>query len=155
MKVLFVCTANVCRSPLAEGYLKFLLQKDPVDGIEVSSAGVLALSGLPAFSCAAEVAKINEFDISDHRARRLTRPMAIESDVIFCMETWQVEEVLKLDPELSNKVALLGRFYQERHPLFQIPDPREFSVAETLKTFDQIRRSVQGYLESVRSSNPS
>ena len=43
MKILFICTANVCRSPLAEGYLKSLLQEYNKTDVEVASAGVAAL----------------------------------------------------------------------------------------------------------------
>ena len=49
MKVLFVCTGNCFRSPLAEGYFKALLNQKKVKGIEVASAGVAALVGSSAF----------------------------------------------------------------------------------------------------------
>ena len=48
MRVLFVCTGNVCRSPLAEGYLKFLVKQGNLQDVEVESAGVAALAGCAA-----------------------------------------------------------------------------------------------------------
>jgi protein-tyrosine phosphatase len=151
MKVLFICTANVCRSPLAEGYLKHLLKTKPVTGISVESAGVMALSGSSAFECAAEVAQLSGFDISAHRARKLTPTIGTDSDLILCMETWQAKEVLKIDPNWISKVALLGNYHSSKRRLFQIPDPTSFTTEHTLEVFDLIRDSVNSLHQSLIS----
>ena len=143
MKVLFICTANVCRSPLAEGYLKHLLAHETPE-IEVSSAGVLARSGSPAFECAVEVGRLNGFDLAPHRARLLTPEIAAGVDLILCMETWQASKVLDLDQNLIGKTVLLGNYHPGKQRLFQIPDPRSFNVPHTLEVFQLIQESIQG-----------
>ncbi|MGH9857461.1 MAG: low molecular weight protein-tyrosine-phosphatase [Acidobacteriota bacterium] len=144
MKVLFICTANVCRSPLAEGYFKHLLGNDSATFIEVASAGVLAHAGSPAFDCAVEVARQNGFDLAPHKARRITLQMAHDVDLILCMETWQASRVLDLDQNLIVKTKLLGNYHPGGQRLLQIPDPRSFNVPDTLEVFQMIQESVQG-----------
>jgi protein-tyrosine-phosphatase len=149
MNVIFICTANVCRSPLAEGYLKFLLKQKGTEGVNVSSAGIVALSGAPAFECAIEVARQFQFDITAHRAQQLTAIMAEQADRILCMEPWQASAVLELTPKTMEKVSLLGSFHPKRMVLLPIPDPKEFNAQETLPVFELIRFSVDGFLESL------
>lgn len=148
MKVLFICTANVCRSPLAEGYFKHILGSDSATGFEVASAGVLAHAGSPAFDCAVEVARLNGFDLAPHKARRITLEMANDVDLILCMETWQASRVLDLDQNLIGKTKLLGNYHPSGQRLLQIPDPRSFNVADTLEVFDMIQDSIQGLKKS-------
>ena len=150
MKILFICTANVCRSPLAEGYCKHLLGNDSAAGIEVASAGVLAHSGSPAFDCAVEVARLSGFDLQPHKARRITLEMADESDLILCMETWQASRVLDLDQNLIGKTQLLGNYHPSRQRLLQIPDPQSFNVPDTLEVFQMIQESVQELQKKLR-----
>jgi protein-tyrosine-phosphatase len=149
MKVLFVCTGNVCRSPLAEGYLKSLLANNKMNGVEVSSAGIAALVGAPPFECAIEVAQKHGFEIGDHIARQITVPLIEETDHIFCMESWQANIVKDLTPEFEQRIALLGSFHPNNSPLFQIPDPADFTVPETLITFDLIKSSVETFFSSL------
>lgn len=156
MKVIFVCTANVCRSPLAEGYLKSILagtsqeiqavEKSVRDKLDISSAGVAALAGSPPFDCAVEVAKQFQFDISQKRAQQLTTSMIQDADRILCMETWQAGTVMKMDPSCSGRVSLLGAFHPSKRPLLQIPDPEVFSTPEMSLTFEVIRGAIEGFL---------
>lgn len=159
MKVIFVCTANVCRSPLAEGYFKSLLagtsteaqamEKSLRDQLDISSAGVAALAGSPPFDCAVEVAKQFQFDISQKRAQQLTIPMIRSADRILCMETWQASAVMQMDPANSQNVSLLGAFHPLKRPLLQIPDPEDFSTPEMFLTFEIIRGAIEGFLSSL------
>ncbi len=143
MKLLFICTANVCRSPLAEGYLKKLLQTGNPE-IEVSSAGIHAIPNVPAFECAMEVARQFEFDLSAHKARPLTALLANQADRILCMESWHAAKVVEVDLSAMPRVTLLGSHFPEGHPLLQIRDPKAFTVSETLRIFSPfIKSSVE------------
>lgn len=151
LRVLFICTGNVCRSPLAEGYLKFLLTQRGIQGVDVESAGVAALSGASPFECATSVAEEYRFDISGKTARQLTAELIRDFDRIFCMEAWQAQAVMQMDPGAVSKVALLGSFHPDGRPLLQIPDPAEFDFPETLRTFQAIKASVEGFFQSLTS----
>jgi protein-tyrosine phosphatase len=157
MKVIFVCTANVCRSPLGEGYLKFLLAESSKDRgepsikqkLEISSAGVAALAGSPPFDCAIEVAKHFQFDITQKRAQQLTAEMIRSADRILCMETWHASAVMQMDPPSSGNVSLLGAYHPSKRPLMQIPDPENFTTPEMFLTFEVMKEAIEGFLASV------
>jgi protein-tyrosine-phosphatase len=85
MHILFVCTGNTCRSPLAEALLRHELDQRNVEGIDVSSAGTGAWDGAPASEGAYLVALEHGLDLSAHRARLLTRDLVRQSDLILTM----------------------------------------------------------------------
>lgn len=80
MNIVFVCTGNTCRSPMAEGYLKSLKLK----GFSVTSAG-LSSDGEPVSQNSALVMSEVGIDISSHTSKRLTKEMAENADKIFVM----------------------------------------------------------------------
>lgn len=152
MKVLFICTGNVCRSPLAEGYLRFLLEQKSMKGIEVLSAGIAALAGSNPFSGAQAVALKYNFDISAKTAQQVTTAMIQDADRVLCMETYQASAVMQRDPHSSNKIGLLGTYHPKHKSLLQIPDPLDFDFEETLITFQTIKDSVEGYMSHVKAN---
>ena len=84
MKVIFVCTGNTCRSPLAEGLFKDKLQKLNIDGVEVTSAGLAAFAGDEVSVNSVNAAQNYGVDISAHRARPLS-PYELDNSLIFCL----------------------------------------------------------------------
>ena len=84
MKVIFVCTGNTCRSPLAEGLFRNKLQKLNIDGVEVTSAGLTAFAGDEVSANSVNAAQNYGVDISAHRARPLS-PYELEDSLIFCL----------------------------------------------------------------------
>ena len=105
MKIIFICTGNTCRSPMAEGLMKKLLCDRGIDGIEVTSAGLAAYPGDEVSEKSVNAAKKYGVDISSHRSRRVSEYM-LESGVFVCM-TAAHAEVLK--PYLTeNRLFILG-----------------------------------------------
>ncbi len=84
MKVIFVCTGNTCRSPLAEGLFKDKLQKLNINGIEVTSAGLAAFAGDEVSANSVNAARNFGVDISTHKARSLS-PYELDDSLIFCL----------------------------------------------------------------------
>lgn len=82
--ILFVCIGNICRSPMAEGFLKHALPDKAV-----LSAGINALDGAPADPLSVQLMREHGIDISAHRARSLAAWMVSDSDVILTMDEWQ------------------------------------------------------------------
>ncbi|MGI6084061.1 MAG: low molecular weight protein arginine phosphatase [Acetivibrionales bacterium] len=111
-RIIFVCTGNTCRSPMAEAIFKDIIKEKGIDeNFEVSSAGVYAFDGDPASYQAIEVMK-KEFgiDIKTHRAKVLDDLDIENADLILTMTKRHREMIVDIYPEWSSKVHVLKEF---------------------------------------------
>lgn len=120
MHVLFVCTGNTCRSPLAEALARRLVATRGLD-VTVSSAGTGANEGMPASDGSLLVGLERSLDLSLHRARPLTRDLVDEADLVLCMATSHVERAQELGGE--GKVYLLADYARAQQTGRCIADP--------------------------------
>ncbi|MEK7269825.1 MAG: Sua5/YciO/YrdC/YwlC family protein, partial [Planctomycetota bacterium] len=145
LNILFVCTGNSCRSPMAEGMLKRIISERASippealerQGIAIHSAGVSAQPGGSATPEAIGVLAERGVHIRDHAAARLTEKAIRNADAIYGMSPRHVEAVLELDASAKGKTRLLdpeGR---------SIPDPIGASLPEYRLCADSIERCVR------------
>ena len=109
-EVLFVCTGNSCRSHMAEGILKSMLQKEGIDSIQVESAGTHAPQGMPPTQNAILTTIEHGIVITHHRALVLTSEMVNAADLILVMEKSHQSFIREHFPRGSKKVHLLKGF---------------------------------------------
>lgn len=106
-KILFVCTGNTCRSPLAEGLLRNMASQKGWD-LEAQSAGLAAFNGVPAAPEAVEAGREKGLDLSGHQSQPLSKALVMESDLIVTMTGKHKEIILKKMPQLDGKVVQLS-----------------------------------------------
>jgi protein-tyrosine phosphatase len=120
--ILFVCTANRYRSPIAEACFKRQLKKQNDSGQwEIISAGTWTEDGLPPMLDAIADAKRLNLDIQGHRSRVITKELAERSSLILVMERGQKEALRQEFPTHREKILLLSEVARD-FP-YDIPDP--------------------------------
>jgi protein-tyrosine-phosphatase len=124
--VLFVCTGNSCRSVIAEALMKKYLKELGKDDIEVHSAGILAVEGMPPTGETIEVMKKADIDVGHYKSKNLTEKMVKTADIIFAMDDRHRNKIINMVPEASDKTYLLREFGNtSRSPgdIRNVPDP--------------------------------
>ncbi len=105
--VLFVCTGNTCRSPMAERIFVKLAREAGLPWT-ASSAGTHAAPGMPLTRAAIAALSERGLDGSEHRARPVDAAMLAAADAVFVMEAAQRERLASRFPAFASKIALLG-----------------------------------------------
>jgi protein-tyrosine-phosphatase len=119
--VLFICTANQCRSPMAEALLKSLAaQRGEADRWQIRSAGTWADLGRPATQPAQAVLQRRNLDLSDHRSRPLDADLLAEATIVLVMTRHHQESIQIEFPEVSGKIYMLSQLIGRK---FDIEDP--------------------------------
>src|SRR5436309_4064231 len=148
--VLFVCTGNVCRSPMAEGIFCKAVQGR--GDFRVRSAGLGATEGQPPSPYAVQAVRELGIDISSQRSRMLTPELVHQADFIFGMTHSHIDTVILLYPQAAEKTFLLREF-DETLAFFEkdIVDPIGGSYDAYVNCRDQIEQgiaSMLGFLEA-------
>ena len=142
--VLFVCTGNICRSPIAEGLFRRLTgnQKD----IEVASAGVHAVRGQPPSLYAVEVCAEEGTNIGDLRSQPLTGMLVDQATHIFAMTGAHLETIQTLFPQSAEKTFLLREFEEPGTTVWRdVPDP----IGLSREVYEDCARIIKNALPSV------
>lgn len=137
-KILFVCTGNTCRSPMAE----FLFRKwaGRNSGWHASSAGIAAVPGLPASRSAVAVMKGHDIDMTLHRSRPLGRELIDQSAVIVVMARMHRDFIREQYPAAGTKLFMFSAFG---------PDGTETDVADPIGGTEAEYRDVAAELERI------
>ena len=140
-RVLFVCTGNTCRSPMAVGLLR---EMAPHLDLDIRSSGTATYSGSPASSLAIDAMHEVGIDITDHRSATLNGDMIEEADLVFCMAERHRRHIVDWFKSMSDKVYLMREFDQERtdadYP--DVPDPIGHEIDTYRRVLTMLERSM-------------
>lgn len=141
MRLLFVCTGNTCRSPLAEALARREAIERGLADVEVASAGTSAWDGAPASDGALLVALERSLDLGTHRAQQLTRELVEAHDVILAMGPHHVERAEALGGE--GKAFLLSAYAGGTDTGPAISDPFGGDLEQYRDTLNELQREVR------------
>ncbi|GGG81230.1 low molecular weight phosphatase family protein [Corynebacterium pelargi] len=155
--VLFICTANICRSPLAEALWQ-------ARGFEASSAGIAALNGTPMHEFSALVLKEQGIVAQDFSSTLVTPVEITNASVVLCMEATQRSKVLAMSPASVSKTFTLGEYAAilQDHPGistreahrkrrgYQAPDIAD-PIGGTVEDFRACATSISALLDIIEA----
>ena len=148
--VLFVCSGNICRSPMAEGFLKKMLRDrlgEASREIQVLSAGLNAFEGY-ATGETFQVMRDEGVDLSTFRSKQLTLEMVEKADLILTMQRSHKFHVFALDPKARDKTITLKEFSGETEKP-GIADPYGGGINAYKACAEEIKGSLNKAFEKI------
>lgn len=148
MHLLFVCTGNTCRSPLAEGIARQLIATRGVVDVTVGSAGVNAVDGAPASDGSLLVGMEHGLDLSAHRSRALTTELVESADLVLAMGHSHLAGIAELGG--ASRAYLLTDYATRGRDAVGVSDPFGGALDVYRDTYVELHELVEQVIDRVR-----
>jgi protein-tyrosine-phosphatase len=145
--ILLVCTANICRSPMAEVMLRRKLENEGMPGEwQVSSAGTWATDGIRASEMGVAVMRERGLDTGAHRSRAVTDAILAEADLILTMTSGHAEALRAEFPEARGRIRLLSEM---SGPPYDVRDPYGGTLDQYRQTANELESLIDRGIERI------
>ena len=153
--IVFVCSGNRIRSPIAEALFQDAIRSRGLVGIKGISAGLHAIPGNPAHPWALTASEELGVSLTGHRARSLTAEIVERSDAIFTMDFQNKAETIARFPQVKNKVLMLSSYAEGTTHCREIVDPYFADLDATRRCFRVISTCVSNLASALAAHDQS
>lgn len=154
MKIMFICTGNICRSAMAQWLLKYKIEERKMNDIEAYSCGIYAEDGdTPTWEAKRVMMDEYSIDMSKHRATNIVNSNIEEMDLILCATLRHKRDVLRVYPDLEGKVFTMKEYVgydRQYHDKFDIRDPWGYDIETYRACVAEIDECLELLLDKIQ-----
>ncbi len=152
MKIMFICTGNICRSAMAHKLLEKKLKDNKINNVEVYSCGIYAYDGDIPTEEASEVMEEYGVDMSTHKATNIAHSKIKEMDLILCATMQHKNTIIRMYPELKDKLYTMKEYINDNNQPkdLDIKDPWGYGIETYRFCASEIEQCIDKLIQKIK-----
>ena len=150
MNIMFICTGNICRSAMAEGYMKKKVEEEKLD-INVCSSGIYGEEGMGASYLAKEAMEEYGVSLDSHIAKVTSKTNVEDMDLVLCATLGHKRILLQMYPNLSEKIYTIKEYaYGEDILDKDISDPWGYDITVYRRCATELTNAIDKIISKLK-----